>query len=238
MKKLVSFLSILTLLLVIIPLESNAAGETTTGPYRKVASNAGYSWMSTYVYLPGGSNIKYGNSTDTAYAYVGGSHGGTEVDAGFQHSPTYDNWSPFVGVNGSRPESGKTDVRFKSNQEVFMKFYVASDNKVALQVTGIDTKGVKRTITLEADASGWTKSGSGNELKRVTSIAQTGGSTNFQTGSYIKNVRWFDARIGTSSTNNSAWSGTHTKEFITFQKPYVSVSYVNQSEETVSINLN
>ncbi|OXT14907.1 hypothetical protein B9K06_23760 [Bacillus sp. OG2] len=237
MKKLISFLSILTLLLVMVPLDSISAAESATGPYRKVAAKPGYSWMSTYVYLPGGSDIKYGNSTDTGYAYVGGSHGGTEVDAGFQHSPTYDNWSPFVGVNGSRPESGKTDVRFKSNQEVFMKFYVSSDNKVALQVTGIDTKGIKQTITLDATANGWTKSGSGNELKRVTSIAQTGG-TNFQTGSYMKNVRWFDAKIGTSSTNNSNWSGTHTAEFITFQKPYVSVSYVNQSEETVSINLN
>lgn len=193
--------------------------------------------MSTYVYLPGGKDISYKKgSKDTGYVYIGGSNG-AEVDAGFQHSPTQDNWSPFISVNKVRPDTGITNVRFKNNQEVFMKFYVTSDNNVELNVTGTDVDGVKRTITLTAKASGWKKSGNGNLLKRVTSIAQVNGD-NFQSGSYIKNVRWSQARIGASSTSNALWSGTHTKEFISHKNPYISVQYVNQSEETVSINLN
>ncbi|WP_336769797.1 YrpD family protein [Bacillus bombysepticus] len=237
MKKLISLISLSLLFTLFAPLQSQAA-ETGTGPYRKVVANSGYSWMSTYVYLPGGNNVSYKkDSKDTGYVYIGGSNGGVEVDAGFQHSPTLDNWSPFISVNKVRPSTGTTNIRFKSNQEVFMKFYVTSDNNVELSVTGTDVDGVRRTITLTAKAAGMKKSGTGNLLKRVTSIAQVGGD-NFNSGNYMKNVRWSQARIGTSSTANALWSGTHTKEFISHKNPYISVQYVNQSEETVSINLN
>ncbi|MET4560125.1 YrpD family protein [Lysinibacillus parviboronicapiens] len=239
MKKLISILSIFSifsLLVLLIPTQADAA-STGTGPYRKVLSNSGYSWMSTNVYIPGGNDVSYGNSTDTGYIYLGGHSGSVEVDAGLQHSPTLDNWAPFISVNGTRPSSGTSTTRFKSGQTVFMKFYVTSDNTVELSVSGIATDGVKRTVVVNATANGWKKSGTGNSLKRVTSIAQVGGD-NFASKSYLKNVYWSDATIGTSSTSNAVWSGEHTNAFTSYQAPYVSVQYVNQSTETVNINLN
>jgi hypothetical protein len=210
-----------------------------TGPYRRVHSKTGYSWMSSYVHLSGGLaeiEMKNVSSGDTGHIYAGGwSNSNTAVDAGFQYSSTYDNWAPFVHTEGSYYN---TDVRFKSNQDVFLKFYVPQNDQVGLYVAGFDTTGTKVTRTIVASSSGWTSSGTGNIIKRVTTIAQKKGTENFNTESYIKNVHWYDAKIGTSSTNNHTWSSTDTGGYCSYPNTTtVQVTYVSASEETDNIIL-
>jgi Tfp pilus assembly protein PilZ len=166
--------------------EPNCSGGS--GPYRRVHSKLGYSWMSSYVYLPGGTEIEMKNVTsgDTGHIYSGGnSNDNTAVDAGFQYSQTYDNWAPFIHTHG---KYYNTDVRFKVGQDAFLKFYVPQDGQVALYVAGYATDGSKVSRTIAAASSGWTSNGTGNNLKRLTTIAQKVDSENFTTGSHIKNV--------------------------------------------------
>ncbi|MFY0573526.1 hypothetical protein ACN28S_03405 [Cystobacter fuscus] len=211
---------------------------STTGPYRRVYSNASYSWLSTYVHLPGTTaEIKEYNvngSGDTAYVYSGGwGANGDVVDAGFQHSPTYDNWSAIITVNGN-PLS--YSPRFLSNQDVNLKFYVPSNGQVALSVTGYDTTGTKTTLTQVRAAAGFSSSG-GNILKRVTSIGQS--VQGMYTGSYVKNVHWYNSYIGTSSTSNHAWLAADTGGYCSYpDSTKVQVNFVNAGEETDNIVLN
>jgi hypothetical protein len=211
---------------------------STTGPYRRVYSNASYSWLSTYVHLPGTTaeikEYSVNGSGDTAYVYSGGwGANGDVVDAGFQHSPTYDNWSAIITVNGS-PLS--YTPRFLSNQDVNLKFYVPSNGQVALSVTGYDVSGTKTTLTQVRAAAGFSSSG-GNTLKRVTSIGQS--VQGMYTGSYVKNVHWYSSYIGTSSTSNHVWLAADTGGYCSYpDSTKVQVNYVNAGEETDNIILN
>lgn len=213
--------------------------DYNNGPYRRVYSYTGYSWMNAYVHLPGGSDIYENNSAhgDTGFVYTGG-WGNTNlaVDAGFQHSPTYDNWAPVFTINGG---SYGFTPRLAANQDVFVKFYVPADGEVALYVAGNDTNGNKVANTyVRTDATGWTKSGLGNLIKRMTSIGQTQGSESFTDGSYIKNVHWYSSNIGTSSTNYHSWSASDTWGYCSMPSSKISVNYVNAGEETDNIVLN
>lgn len=219
----------------------NKAVYPGTGAYRKVESNKGYSWINNKVFLPGnGTNVYMNynaNSKDTGYVYTGGRAKGVEVDAGFQHSSSLDDWAPFLSINGNRVS---TDAkRMKPNQEVELKFYCNADDKVTLAVTGIDVTGSKKQYTIVGDAAGWTKNGANNVLKRCTTIAQKEPYENLSSGSYMKNVKWSDCYIGTNSTSASKWSSSHG--FISEQYPTssskVSVDYTNQAQEIISINL-
>lgn len=220
-----------------------------SGPYRRVFTNDGYSWMSTYVTLPGGPNMKDNDSAgffDTGYVYLGGwSSNSTGIDAGMQHSTTFDNWTPVTLANHTMFPAG---VRFKSNQDIYMKFYITAPNEATLAVSGVGIDGVSKTITLVRDGvSGWNKDGIGSRLKRMTTIGQKGGES-MNTGSYMKGVHWHDVTIGHYDSNNASanliysnwnsasqtggyhnWDNTQTK--------HVFVNYINPGEETVNIQL-
>ncbi|MBT2291464.1 hypothetical protein J7E73_20530 [Paenibacillus albidus] len=197
-----------------------------SGPYRRVYSNDGFSWMSTYVTLPGGTNIKDSNSTgllDTAFVYLGGwSSNSTGIDAGMQHSTAYDDWAPTTLANNAMQPS---PIRFKANQDIYMKFYITNTNEATLAVSGIGTDGVSKTVTIvRAGVSGWNKDGIGSRLKRMTTIGQKGGES-MTTGSYMKGVHWNDITIGrydsnTSSANliYSSWGSSQTGGFQLYQR--------------------
>ncbi|MDO9534519.1 MAG: hypothetical protein Q7J85_04120 [Bacillota bacterium] len=204
------------------------------GPYRRIRSITGYSWTSAYIHLAGGSDV-YEVVGDTAYVYTGGiGSTGVEVDAGLQHSPTYDNWSFYLKAAGN-PYT--TTPRFKSNQDVFVKFYVPSNGNVALSVTGYDVNNIKRTISYVMEASGFKTDGSGCRIKRCTTIAQT--NQNFSSGSWHTNAHWYSCKVGTSSTSNHAWNSTDIYEVTNYpNNTHVVVDWVSWAEETDNIYLN
>lgn len=206
------------------------------GPYRRRVSKEGYSWASAYVYLPSKAKGETkcavaktnGQFGEIPYVYMGGkskytnSKGNTlyaEVDAGLQYSYEKDDWCWCMlrSYNGiAENEKMKTHApRFKAGQEVFMKFYVSSANHVTLSITGVTTNNKKETVTQTYYCPGWNTAGKNCRIKRLTTIAQytktsTGSKAaeNFSSGAYVKNVKWRNVRIGTSSTNNHAWSAS------------------------------
>ncbi len=228
-------------LLLIFELGATAFAASQTGPYRRVTSKTGtssqpYSYVESSVTLPTKSNIYEATGTnDTAYVYLGGSGNGTEIDAGLQHSPTYDNWAPIILCGGVTYHPADTE-RFKGGQTVKLVFYVSSDNNVVLKVTGTTVSGTYKTITTYCSkATGWKANGVGNTMKRVTSIGQK--PQNLSSGSYMKNVAWNNSYIGTVSSKHK-WLANDTAGYITYpNSTKVSVNYTNAGVETVSINL-
>lgn len=219
-----------------------------SGPYRRVYSKDGYSWVSAFVTLPGGTNIKDQNSTgllDTAYVYLGGwSSTSTAIDAGMQHSTQYDDWAPTTLANGTMVPS---PIRFKANQDIYMKFYITDTNEATLAVSGIGIDGVSKPATIvRAGVSGWNKDGIGSRIKRMTTIGQKGGES-MTTGSFMKGVHWHDITIGhydsnTSSANliYSSWGSSQTAGYHLWDNTvatHVWVNYINAGEETVNIQL-
>ncbi len=84
-------------------------------------------------------------------------------------------------------------VRLFSPVTISLEFYVPSDGSVAIRVTGGTVRtGINRTLV--TSASGWSKSGVGNVIKRLTTIAQA--STNPNSGSFLLNVSWLDTKLG------------------------------------------
>ncbi len=214
-----------------------------TGPYRRVYSNTGYSWISMKVHLPSETEIQdsgpNSSTGDTGYIYTGGWGGDQSqaVDAGMQHNTASRNWSGAIRVSGQLPLNMTT--RYQPNQDIQMKFYVNANNQVTLVVTGILVDGTKNSQTVTADVQGFTTNGSSNILKRITSIGQNKGKENLSTGSYMNNVHWYNTYIGKSSTSNTAWnSSAQTGGMCSYpNSSKIKVSYVNQGEETVNIHL-
>lgn len=243
MKKLTKNLIFIASLCLLLILESNltALAAGGTGPYRRVTSKAGttsqpYTYVESCVILPTASNVYEKKGTnDTAYVYLGGSGNGNEIDAGLQHSPTYDNWSPIILCKGTVYHPADTE-RFKGGQTVKLVFYVRANGKVVLKVSGTTVSGTYKTITTYCDnATGWKVNGVGNVMKRVTSIGQK--PENLNSGSYLKNISWSNSYIGTSSSKHR-WLANDTNSYITYpNKTKVSVNYINAGTETVSIDL-
>lgn len=228
-----------------------------SGPYRRVFSNDGYSWMSTYVTLPSKPDINQPNKAavikdqnsstlgDTGYVYIGGwSSNSTGIDAGMQHSTLNDDWAPTTLANGLMVPSS---TRFSANQDIYMKFYITNTNEATLAVSGIGTDGISKTITLvRSGVSGWNKDGIGSRLKRMTTIGQKGGES-MTTGSFMKGVRWHDITIGRYDSNASSanliyssWGSSQTGGYHSWdnsQATHISVNYINAGEETVNIQL-
>lgn len=214
-----------------------------TGPYRRVFSKPSYSWSSAYVYLPGGTNIKDSNGPgqngDAGFVYLGGwGRSGSAVDAGFIHGSTYSDWAPMIQINGNA--LGQT-VRLAEAQNVYLKFLVPANDKIAMAFSGIQkSTGTQISRTYIYDVSGFSVSG-GNIMKRMTTIGQS--VENFKTGSYIKNVHWYNTNIGLSDSSYHPWtsvdqatdsySGYHSYPDST----KVTVNFVNAGEETDSIVL-
>lgn len=177
------------------------------------------------------------------------------MDAGFQYSPTHDNWSLFIMAEGFG-YVGYNGKRFKSDQDVRLKFYVPADNCVAVSASGLDEDGRPTSETLVLDISkypstghapagragqptrfGWSAHGGSNVLKRLTSIAQKAQA--FDTRSYTRGIRWSGVRLGTSPRQNRPWSEGDTGEKFDWpDRQHIVVRTQSADDETVNIQLN
>jgi hypothetical protein len=165
---------------------------------------------------------------ETPYVYFGGwanAGSGLQVDAGLVFNEEEldipigsraESWSLFL--SHWSPPSDAYSFRFAAGQDVFLEFYVPEDNKVAVAATGTYARqalsGVNQGTTVYVkDLDGWTKSGQGNILKRVTSIAQREGPGYVQdlsSGSFINSVVWNGVRVGGSKGTTAAWQSGQT----------------------------
>jgi hypothetical protein len=235
--------------------------DRKTGPYHGVYAKPGYAYEEAIVHLssstlmPPDIEVDTARQEDTPFVYMGGegAHGGA-VDAGFQYSPTHDNWSLFVAAEGFG-YIGDPGTRFKSDQDVRLKFYVPSDDHIAVVAEGMDVDGnpIARTLVLDmtdypttghAPAGragqptrfGWSAHGGGNVLKRLTSIAQK--TQAFDTHSYTRGIRWSNVKVGMSPTENHPWGQADVGE--TFNWPdaqHIVVRRRAPDDETVGIQL-
>lgn len=122
-----------------------------------------------------------------------------------------------------------------------MKFYIPQNNKIAIEVTGTTKKNnIIETYTALVSVSGWFPNFNANgdkvTLRRVTSIAQTEGKENLNTGSILGTsanyVSWENVRIGTSEGSLSSQAVGY---FCGYQMSNVLVDYTNQANEKVRI---
>ena len=216
---------------------------TGTGPYRRVYSHSDYSYMSANVYLPGSSSISL-TGGDTPYVYTGGwgLNGAGPVDAGFQYSPTYNDWSLFASGEGvGRLDYGNDSTRFSASQTLSLSFAVVqSGANVDLVVTATGVEVNTNTVVTESltlvNVAGWSVGGE-NTLKRMTSIAQNG--DDFTDGSYMNGVVWSNSMIGNSAADATPWLAAQTGGYQSYPTTpgIVNVQYINAGNETDSINL-
>ncbi|MDQ0046841.1 hypothetical protein J2T18_001113 [Paenibacillus polymyxa] len=170
-----------------------------------------------------------GGNGDTAHIYAGGI-GANEVDAGFFHQPTNDNWSMFIRQNGY-----SYGPLFEAGQNIFLKFYVPSSDRVALYAAGSIVGSSQKDYTVVTDAKGWNTSGYNQSIKRLTTIAS---KSSPHSGSFINGVHWYNSYIGTSSTSNSPWTASaQTAGYCTVPSSQVTTSFINAGEETVNIRV-
>jgi len=182
----------------------------STGPFRRIATQRGvnvsggrFSYAYAQVSLPGEGSVyglqnSSGDQIETPFVYLGGhsttSSGSimTEVDGGVQWSQAKKDWALYL-KSGSNVAVQNNQVRLFSPVTISLEFYVPSDGSVAIRVTGGTVRtGINRTLV--TSASGWSKSGVGNVIKRLTTIAQA--STNPNSGSFLLNVSWLDTKLG------------------------------------------
>jgi hypothetical protein len=234
----VSWLGCATAIAQSVPPQYTPSTYAGTGPYRRVYGVTEYSFMSASVYLPSVPAISLTGS-DTPYIYTGGwgTNGDTAVDAGFQYSPTYNDWSLFLSVSGGQDLSSNLP-RFEAGQTVFLQFGATptTGNTATLQInaTGINIDGtsVEQTLT-ETGVADW---GAGSDtLKRMTSIAQN--VQNLSDGSFIDGVDWSNSTIGLSASTEVPWLAAETGGYQSYTTSVVSVNYVNAGNETDSISL-
>lgn len=164
---------------------------TGTGPYRRLISQPGYSYVAG-TFLPCKA-ARLHASFETAFAYVGGwgvSAAGKAVDAGFQRSDKFDNYALFI-LAQDFPQISKFP-RFACGHSVDFRFYAASDRELRLWAKGYTTNGRVEVVeaTLEHYPKyGWPPNGGGNKdgivLKRMTTIGQANADEALPDG-----VRW------------------------------------------------
>lgn len=181
------------------------------GPYRKLIAKAGYRKIEGYVALPSSANISIkASSGDGAYNHVGGTgNKGSEVDAGVYYKAGQTGFRPFMSTWDALSGQGSwTDgtLMIPLGTQVFLRFYIPSDNQVTLYVQYTDSSGMIRSEQISKGVSGFPQNGSGVYLKRVTSIAQP---TPGNKGSYQLNVRWGGVTLFTT-TASQLWTSTQT----------------------------
>lgn len=130
---------------------------------------------------------------------------GKAVDAGLQYNPVKSgnpvaDYTPWVLVNGT-PYTG-TIQRLKPANGIPMTFWVKQDNQVTLTITGnLESNNNQVTQTVIMAASGWKADGSGNVIKRFTSITRYAGFIGpIQSVSFVAD--WQGVVLG------SSWNGT------------------------------
>ena len=181
-----------------------------TGPYRRIATKKGlrFTTMRCQVHLPGGEAtpdidaLPLGARKDAAHVYLGAmSKIGAPIDAGFQHSPTHDNWAPvLIGARHGqqvRSEDPLQFQRYRSNQVVTVELEIL-DDQVRCTYDGIAMDGSHQrfTATLALPGQSWNSSGNNISLKRTVSIAQPLGRQSFNNGSFICGVEYLETLVG------------------------------------------
>jgi hypothetical protein len=222
--------------------------NTGTGPYRRIWSDSPMSAAQATVYLPSlaKGDIVSANG-DTAFIYLGGwGSAGQALDAGLMHNPGTDTWSLFIKYQGLAENLGGTpQVRLKPDQTVTVTFSIPDDGSVKVETSGqavqvVDAAnqtdlGVQSLAVQQNGLSGFPSDGTDVILKRMTSIAQN--HENFQSGSKISGVAWTNVQCGTDPGSLSPWTITDPAGTLIYDKTVVSVNYVSDHEETVSITL-
>ncbi len=226
-----------------------------TGPYQRVYSSTGYSYMAANVYLPGSSQIRMvGN--DTAFVYAGGwgnSNGAGAVDAGFQYSKTFNNWALFASGAGNSQTGPTNGDRFSASETVSLSFAVVASGtlgfvNLVVTATGLDggnfSNGytgngqiINESVTLLVNTAnqGWSVGSlNQNTLKRMTSIGQS--PQNLTDGSYINGVVWSNVILGQTTHDAVAWTGGGSQSY-PGTPGVVTVNYVDAANETDSISL-
>jgi hypothetical protein len=160
-----------------------------SGPYRRIVTKPGFSYVAGSVFLPCNA-ARLRPNFETAFAYVGGwgaGSAGPAVDAGFQRSNLYDDYALFIRAQGFKQLS--IEPRFPCGHTVAFRFYAASDTDLRLWAKGRTERGVDEALVanLKHDATyGWPAAGGGPVdgivLKRMTTIGQSDPSTSLPDG--------------------------------------------------------
>lgn len=174
-------------------LEENIKVFTGSGPYRRVLAKPGYSYVDGDVFLPcRAARLRTGY--ETGFVYVGGWGAGTTgkaVDAGFQHSAFFDDYSVMIRAQDYKQVPG--NPRLSCGHFVAFQFYAASNTELKFVARGraenvaTDAHGGKRIEPIAGTkvivahlihkaSYGWPADGGGNYdgivLKRMTTIGQ------------------------------------------------------------------
>jgi hypothetical protein len=150
-----------------------------TGPYRRVNSKFGYSFVRGTIYLP--CHPAQLSPDETGMIYTGGfgvGRDGAAVDAGFQYSPTYDNYALFLKID--RPAAYPTDTRrLRCNQPVAIDFGPYTAGSLTVRATGATPDQYAEASAKIDGSSRWPADGGGSSngisIKRMTTIAQPSG---------------------------------------------------------------
>lgn len=154
-----------------------------SGPYRRIVTKPGYSYVSGSVFLPCHATQLH-PQFETAFAYVGGWGAGTSgpaVDAGFQRSDAYDDYALFLRAQGYKQIS--IEPRFPCGQTVAFAFYAASGTDLRLSAKGVTERHAQQNLVADLKhpvSYSWPASGGGAVdgivLKRMTTIGQENAS--------------------------------------------------------------
>jgi hypothetical protein len=154
----------------------------------------------------------------------GGSGGATPIDAGFIYNeeehdkPAAEvaySWTLFLRSGGS-DKAVDFNLRYAAGTTATLEFYVPQNDMVAVRANGQFARpgaaGSQSGITmLDGGATGWRQNGSGNILKRVTSMAQLPKSEAFDTGARVSSVIWSNIVVGGSAGAIAAWETGQTE---------------------------
>ena len=152
---------------------------TGTGPYRRLITKPGYSYVAGNIFLPCKAARLHANF-ETAFAYVGGwgvGDAGKAVDAGFQRSDRFDDYAAFILAQDYHQISKYP--RFLCGHTVAFSFYPPTGTELRFWTRGMTTNRRVETVvaSLQHRASyGWPPNGGGPDkgivLKRMTTIGQ------------------------------------------------------------------
>ena len=177
-----------------------------SGSFWRVSSRPGFTRLESRLTLPRKPEVRMAHLGDVAFIYTGGwGVQGGSVDAGFQYSTTFDNWTLFVSAE-KVGFAGFPATRFAAGQTVQLKFYIPQGHRIAINAVGRGANGEALNQTLVVDLPQgfeWRSDGKGIILKRVTSIAQQG--KNNLSGSRLLGVRWQDLRVGLGQDTHPWW---------------------------------
>jgi hypothetical protein len=165
------------------PSYSDPPATTSTGPYRRIYSDPGYTYEFAQVSLPcnatsvDGSVVNYqGPAGDTGNIYAGGwsNSGNDTADAGFQYSASRNAYDVYMVLSSTgQGQIFNHNLSPQCGQTAFLSFYVTSGSVN----TNVSLNGQNYyPLTLAEQASNQSDwYGPGDVLKYMVSIAQLSG---------------------------------------------------------------